>query len=115
MPIKIYFRTRKLQKICSEEREMQRQLGKKCAEKLQQRLNELQAADALLDLSHLPPMRCHELDGNRAGQFSVDIEHPYRLLFIPAHNPTPRRKDGVWTGKKSRKSKSLESSIHIEK
>ncbi|MCX5845602.1 MAG: type II toxin-antitoxin system RelE/ParE family toxin [Deltaproteobacteria bacterium] len=90
----IYFRTKKLQKICSEEKEMQKQLGMKCAEKLKQRMMELKAADALSDISHLPPSRCHELSGKRARQFSVDIEQPYRLLFVPTNNPIPRLKDG---------------------
>jgi proteic killer suppression protein len=50
---------------------------------------ELKAADTLSDISHLPPARCHEMTGNRAGQFSVDLEHPYRLLFVPANAPIP--------------------------
>jgi plasmid maintenance system killer protein len=90
----ISFKTRKLQKICSEEKEMQKQLGTKCAGKLQQRLMELKAADTLSDISYLPPPRCHELAGHRAGQFSIDVEHPYRLLFVPANNPIPRHEDG---------------------
>ena len=59
-----------------------------------QRLNELAAADSLRDISHLPPPRLHELSGNRAGQFSVDLDHPYRLLFIPAHDPVPVLENG---------------------
>jgi proteic killer suppression protein len=89
----IYFRTKKLQKLCSEQREMQKQLGQAMARKLMQRMTELKAAEALSDISHLPPPRCHELTGNRAGQFSVDLEHPYRLLFIPADDPIPYRED----------------------
>jgi proteic killer suppression protein len=89
----IYFRTKKLQKLCSEQREMQKHLGQAMARKLQQRMAELKAAETLSDISHLPPPRCHELTGNRAGQFSVDLEHPYRLLFIPADDPIPYRED----------------------
>lgn len=55
---------------------------------------ELAAAKTLADISRVPPARCHELTGNRKGQLSVDLEHPYRLLFIPAHNPIPELKDG---------------------
>lgn len=73
---------------------MRKHLGPKGARKLQQRLMELSAAESLADISHLPPPRCHELTGGRAGQFSVDLEHPYRLLFIPAHDPLPHREDG---------------------
>ena len=25
--------------------------------------------------------RCHRLQGNRSGQYAVDLEHPYRLIF----------------------------------
>lgn len=67
--------------------------GLQMAERLQQRLQELQAANSLLDMSHLPPARCHELV-NRNGVFSVNLEHPYRLLFVPADDPIPRRGDG---------------------
>ena len=90
----IYFSTKKLQKICSQEKEMNKALGAKCAEKLKQRMMELRAADALSDISHLPPPRCHELFGERSGQFSVDLEQPHRLLFIPANDPVPLLEDG---------------------
>ena len=73
---------------------MQKQLGDKMARKLRQRMAELKAADTIADISHLPPPRCHELTNNRAGQFSVDLEHPYRLLFIPANDPIPLREGG---------------------
>lgn len=64
------------------------------AGKLLQRLMELSAADTLHDVSYLPPARCHELAGDRAGQLSVDLEHPYRLLFKVANTPIPRKADG---------------------
>jgi len=90
----IYFHTKKLQKTCSRQAEAVRQLGAKRARKLQQRLMELQAAATLSDISRLPPARCHELIGDRKGQLSVDLDHPYRLLFIPAHYPSPRTREG---------------------
>jgi len=92
--MEIYFRTKKLQRICSESKEMRKLYGVKFSEKLQQRLMELRAADVLSDMSHLPPARCHELTGSRAGQFSVDLEQPLRLLFVPINDPPPLREDG---------------------
>ena len=83
----IYFKTRKLQKICSEQNEAVKKLGSKMALKLQQRMMELSAAQCLDDVSKLPPARCHQLKGNRSGQFSIDLDHPYRLIFIPIGNP----------------------------
>ncbi|MCF8186386.1 MAG: hypothetical protein K9J28_06165 [Sulfuritalea sp.] len=41
-----------------------------------------------------PPHRCHELTGNLKGQLSVDLDHPYRLLFRPNHEPLPMRPEG---------------------
>ena len=90
----IYFKTKKLQKICNNTSEAVKKLGTKTARKLQQRLMELKAASCLDDISRVPPPRCHQLSGNRNGQLSVDLEHPYRLLFIPANNPIPVTQDG---------------------
>jgi proteic killer suppression protein len=39
-------------------------------------------------------MRCHELTGDRAGQLSIDLDHPYRLIFSPNHDPIPERDAG---------------------
>ncbi len=40
------------------------------------------------------PERCHELSGERAGQFTVDLDHPYRLIFVPNHDPVPKLPSG---------------------
>jgi plasmid maintenance system killer protein len=92
--MRIYFRTRKLQKLCSTKKEAEAKLGHKMAARLFQRMMELSAAGTLKDISHLPPARCHELTADRRGQLSVDLEHPYRLIFIVANGPIPRREDG---------------------
>jgi proteic killer suppression protein len=98
--MRIFFKTKKLQKICSESAEAQKQLGARGGRKLQQRMMELSAAENLADISRLPPARCHELTGDRAGQLSVDLEQPYRLLFIVGNNPRPERESGGldWKG-----------------
>ena len=36
----------------------------------------------------------HELHGDRDGQLSVDLDHPYRLIIQPANNPIPTKPDG---------------------
>ncbi len=90
----IYFRTRKLQKLCNNRNAAVKKLGPRMAGKLQQRLMELNAAVCLDDISRTPPPRCHQLTGNREGQLSVDLEHPYRLLFIPADDPARTTSDG---------------------
>lgn len=92
--MQVFFRSKKLQKICSSSKEIQKAFGAARARKLQQRLLELRAAENLSQISRLPPSRCHEMTGNRRGQLSVDLDHPYRLFFIPANNPVPRNEDG---------------------
>ncbi len=92
--MKIYFKTKKLAKICSNEKESVKAVGDKNSRRLLQRMMELKAADTLDDISNLPPARCHELSGNRKRQFSVDINRNYRLLFISANDPVPEKDDG---------------------
>ena len=81
----IIFRSSKLQKACSSERESNRQWGAENAKKIRQRLADLEAAETLADMGALPPARCHELKGDRTGQFAVDLRHPLRLIRGPTH------------------------------
>ena len=59
------------------------------AKLIRRRLDELCDVDSLSVFRHLPQARCHELTGSRSGQFSVDVKHPYRLIFEPADDPPP--------------------------
>lgn len=90
----ISFNNKKLQKVCSIAAEAIKAYGADRAKKLMQRMAELSAAPTLKDISYLPPPRCHELQGDRKGTFSVDLAHPYRLLFEPDHDPVPQKEDG---------------------
>lgn len=90
----VYFHTKRLQKVCGCAKDGDTALGEPCARRLRQRLAELRAAGCLADISRLPPARCHELTADRAGQLSVDLKHPRRLLFIPANIPVPLKPDG---------------------
>ena len=92
--MEITFRTKKLKKTCSTEKEVIKSHGLKRARRLMQRLMELNAADNLSQIPHTPPPRCHELSGNLKGTFSVNLDHPWRLLLVPDHDPVPRSGDG---------------------
>ena len=61
---------------------------------LRTRLDDLQAADVLEDMRRLFPGRCHELKGSRAGELSLDLAHPMRLIFEPDYDPVPSKEDG---------------------
>jgi len=91
--MEISFASSKLAKLCNSQQEMRGKLGPRCAERLQQRLEELRAA-TLEDMRSLPGARCHELTQDRKGQLAVDLVHPRRLVFEPANDPVPTKADG---------------------
>jgi plasmid maintenance system killer protein len=93
----ISFKNTKLAKSFNEGAQLEKIYGTLRAKKIRIRMKELRAAANLMDFwpPKSPPGRCHELtEGQRAGQLSVDLDHPYRLIFIPNHDPVPARKDG---------------------
>ena len=77
---------------------MIRRHGDRRARIIRRRLDDLRAATVLEDMRSLPG-RCHELRGDRAGQLSLDLDYPYRLIFEPANDPTPHKaNEGLdWT------------------
>jgi plasmid maintenance system killer protein len=82
----------KLKAALENEAVCQKQYGRDMTKKIVMRLNELRAADSLVDF--WPPMsgpeRCHELKGNLSGTFSIDLKQPYRLLFVPIEDNVPK-------------------------
>lgn len=94
----ISFRTSKLRKTLTKAKKRRRTYGTNSAKKIKRRLDDLRAAECLEDMRHLPG-RCHELRGDLKGVLSLDVQHPYRLLFVPAHDPVPKKPDGGldWT------------------
>jgi len=89
----IVFRTGQLRKDCNDSKRRIRRYGIDEAKVIAQRLDDLSAANTLEDLRNLGG-RPHELSGKKAGQLSLDLRGPRRLVFAPAHNPLPRKEDG---------------------
>lgn len=89
----IGFRTKKLQKACSQQKEGVKAYGAECARKLRARLADLSAAPSLEAMRGLPG-RTHELKGERQGELAIDLKHPFRLVFVPDHDPVPETEDG---------------------
>ena len=90
--VEIVFRQGRLAKVCSTEADVKRMWGQYAA-KVMQRLAELAAAETLADMGTLPPARCHQLVGNRKGQFAVKAGPRLRVVFEPATDPIPRKRD----------------------
>jgi plasmid maintenance system killer protein len=66
--------------------------GAGMAKKILLRLAALRAADSLGDFwpPKSGPERCHELIGELAGTFSVDVKQPFRLLFRSIEKAPPK-------------------------
>lgn len=94
--LEIGFKDRKLEKKCNDDKLLTRRHGERRAKLIKNRLAVLKAATALSDLGkpYQGPHRCHELTGNRNGQLSVDLDHPYRLIFVPTPQPPPQKNVG---------------------
>ena len=90
----ISFRTRRLERTFNSERELNRAYGGRTARTIMMRLAVLKNARVLSLVPTSRPDRLHQLIGNRRGQFAVDLAHPYRLIFVPNHDPVPLREDG---------------------
>ena len=88
----ISYADKKLGKIINSEKELQKKYGKN-ARCIIRRMAVLKAAPSLAHVSHRPPERRHELEGQRKGTYAVDIKHPFRLVFEPNHDPVPLKED----------------------
>jgi plasmid maintenance system killer protein len=91
--VELFFKTPKLEQACGEERESLRRWGPERGLVVRRRIAQLMAAVTLADVSTLRPLRLHQLEGSRAGQFAVDIGAGFRLALEPWHNPVPRAAD----------------------
>ena len=77
----VTYKNKSLEKICTNFSKALRKYGEDIAQKLYQRLYEIRAAEnvELMIQNHIG--RCHRLEGNRNGQYSIDLAQPYRLVF----------------------------------
>jgi proteic killer suppression protein len=91
----ITFDNAKLKKQLNDDKAMIKAHGPLRTKKLMIVLTQLKAAPNLGTFAPpmSPPHRCHELT-NRKGQMTVDLDHPYRLVIKPNHDPLPERAEG---------------------
>lgn len=77
----ITYKNRKIEKICTNAKAAERTYGREIADKIHQRIDEIDAADTVEMMIQFHIGRCHPLAQNRKGQYAVDLVHPYRLVF----------------------------------
>jgi len=92
--LEVRFKSRRLERAFNREKAAVCEWGKENADRALQRYLDLRAAECLADVFLLPAARCHELKGNRKGQFAVYCRHPFRLVLVPDQDPVPRTADG---------------------
>lgn len=73
--------SRKLAKQLTDPRLRIKTFGKDRAARIANRLDEIDAAETLHDISHYPPARLHPLHGDMEGLFTVDVSANFRLIF----------------------------------
>ena len=94
--MEISVRDNRLKAALQDESVCKRRYGSDMAKKLKNRLATVGAAASLADFwpPKSGPERCHELQGDLAGTFSIDLNQPYRLLFVPIEEEVqPDRSD----------------------
>ena len=89
----ISFASNRLKKQMENARAMDKAYGQ-LAKRLRLRMDLLRSAHCLANVSSEPPPRRHQLTGKRDGQFAVDLNGNWRLVFRPDHDPLPVLPDG---------------------
>ena len=95
----IDYKNNKIRKVLSDAREMQKAFGN-LAKKVSQRMEQLRAAPTLANMQMYQAARCHELKGERKGEWAIDISVNHRMIFEINQQPLPSNKDGSVDTKK---------------
>ena len=82
----ITYKNRKKERICTNAKVADREYGSQMSAKIHMRIDEIRAVDTVEEMIQFRIGRCHALKGNRKGQYAVDLEHPYRLVFTKHGN-----------------------------
>ena len=80
--MQIAYKTKKLEKICTDFSEAVIEYGILIAQKIHMRIDQISASRTIDDLIKYNIGRCHLLTGDRKGQYAMDLVHPFRLIFI---------------------------------
>lgn len=79
--MKVEYRNKAIEKVCTIASVAERSYGRQMAEKIQLRIDQIEAADSVEQMIQYGVGRCHPLHQNRKNQYAVDLVHPMRLVF----------------------------------
>ena len=77
----ITYKNKKIKKVCTDAKTAERTYSQEMADKIHQRIDEIDASDTVEEMVQFHIGRCHPLKQNRKGQYAMDLVHPYRLVF----------------------------------
>lgn len=79
--MEITYKSKNIMKVCTNASYAERKYGSDMAEKIHQRIDEIDASEIVEEMIQFHIGRCHQLNGNRKGQYAMDLIHPQRLIF----------------------------------
>jgi proteic killer suppression protein len=91
--LKVDFLDARAKAFLEDTKQVRKAHGAVAAKKLQQRLDDLEAA-ASMEVMRSLPGHWEELKHDRAGQFSAHLDGGLRLIVKPQQEPPPTKTDG---------------------
>ena len=79
--LKITYKNKGIEKICTNASAAERKHGRRMAEVIHTRIDQIAAVDTVEMMIQYHIGRCHALHADRDGEYAVDLVHPYRLVF----------------------------------
>ena len=84
--MQITYANNKIEKVCTDLHVAVRRHGKQIGEMIHQRIREISAAESVELLVQYHIGNCHDLHGDRAGQYAMDLTKNWRLIFKKVQN-----------------------------
>ena len=77
----VQYASKDIEEVCTNATKAKRKYGTANAQKIFVRLRQLAAVLSVEELLKIHSGRCHALEGNRKGQYALDLVHPLRMIF----------------------------------
>nr|WP_069871503.1 type II toxin-antitoxin system RelE/ParE family toxin [Fusibacter sp. 3D3] len=77
----VKYKSNKLERVCTNYSFAKKEYGDRMAILIHQRLDQIRSASSVEMLVQFSIGRCHPLQGNRKGEYAMDLVQPYRMIF----------------------------------
>ncbi len=95
--MKISYKSKKLEKECTNISQAKKKYNEKVAEKLLYTIDAIKKAETLRDIICVPTFRFHSLIGDKNGKYAIDLgkKSGYRLIVVPLNENDNQFKETV--------------------